>query len=116
MLKGLGNLASLMKNAQEVQGRMQEAMSNLRAEGTAGGGMVKAEVNGHMKVLSIRIDPDLNGEDDREMLEDLVTAAVNNALDKARAAAAEEMSKGFGDIPGLGDAISKFGGLGGAGS
>jgi DNA-binding YbaB/EbfC family protein len=112
MFKGLANFASLMRSAQEMQTRMaelQESLRHLRIEGTAGGGMVKVEVNGQQQVLSCRIEPELLG--DREVLEDLVVAATNQALEKAKAAAAQEMSKLAGDvdIPGLGNMLEKFG-------
>ena len=112
MFKGLSNFASLMRSAQEMQTRMtelQESLRQLRIEGIAGGGMVKVEVNGQQQVLSCRIEPELFS--DREVLEDLVVAATNQALEKAKAAAAQEMSKLAGDvdIPGLGSMLEKFG-------
>ncbi|MBI3863548.1 MAG: YbaB/EbfC family nucleoid-associated protein [Planctomycetia bacterium] len=121
MFKGLGQFASLMKNAQEIQGRMkemQEALKRLKVEGTAGGGMVAVEMNGQQQVLSCRIEPALFESRDREMVEDLVVAAVNQALDKVKQAAAEEMGKLTGglDMPGIGDALSKLGLGNGAGS
>jgi hypothetical protein len=118
MFKGLGNLASLMKSAQEMQGRMGEIQENLRrlqVEGTAGGGMVTVVANGQQQILACRIEPALVTSNDREMLEDLIVAATNQALEKAREAASQEMSKLAGNLnlPGLGDALSKFG-LGGS--
>lgn len=112
MFKGLSNLASLMRSAQEMQTRMaglQESLRQLRIEGIAGGGMVKVEVNGQQQVLSCRIEPELLA--DREVLEDLLVAATNQALERAKAAAAQEMSKLAGDvdIPGLGNMLEKFG-------
>jgi hypothetical protein len=118
MFKGLGQLASLLKNANEIQGRMQEMQESLkrvRASGSAGGGMVTVEMNGQQQVLSCRIEESLFASGDREMVEDLTVAAVNQALEKVRQAAAEEMSRfagGF-DVPGLGDALAKFSGNGG---
>jgi DNA-binding YbaB/EbfC family protein len=116
MLKGLGNIAQLMKQAGEMQGRMSEMKENLgkiQVEGTAGGGMVTVKATGHQKILTINIDPSVL--DDQEMLEDLFIAAVNSALYKAKTAAAEEMQgiAGNMEIPGLSDALSKMG-LGGA--
>lgn len=114
MLKGLGNLASLMKHAQEIQSRMgamQEQLGELRVEGTAGGGMVTVEASGHQQILSVRIEQSLLDDNDREMLEDLVLAATNQALEKAKQAAAAQM-QGLSDMPGLGEALEKFG-LGG---
>ncbi len=117
MFKGLGNLASLMKQAKEIQSRvgaMQEQLAEVKVEGIAGGGMVKVEANGHQKVLSISIDESLLADNDRELLEDLVLAATNQALDKARQAAAEHMKGLTGDVelPGLDEALGQFG-LGG---
>ncbi len=117
MLKGLGNLASIMKNAQEMQSRMQEArqrLSELKIEGSAGGEMVKVTASGEMKILSVQIEPSLLETQDREMIEELVAAATNQALQKVREASAQAMTDIAGgmDIPGLGDALSKLG-LGG---
>jgi DNA-binding YbaB/EbfC family protein len=114
MLKGIGNLASIFKQAQQLQGRMSEIQENLgqlRVEGQAGGGMVTVEASGHQKILNIRVEEALLESNDREMLEDLLVAAVNQALDKAKDAATEEMSKMTGEmnLPGLDDALSKFG-------
>ena len=112
MFKGMGQLFSLMKNAGEIRekmGAMQEALAAMRVEGAAGGGMVTAEASGQQKLLSVRIDPEFFASGDREMLEDLVTAAVNQAMEKARVAAAEEMQKNV-EIPGLGEMLQKMGG------
>ena len=114
MFKGLGQIASLMKNAQEIQGRMKEMQENLRhlkAEGTAGGGMVTVEVNGQQQVLSCRIEPSLFDAGDREIVEDLVVAAANQALEKIKQAVADEMGKLTGglDISGLNDTFSQLG-------
>ncbi len=115
MFKELGSLASLMKNAQAITGKMQEMRDRLadrKETGVAGGGMVSVEMNGHSQALVCRIDPAIFESGDREMLEDLVVAAVNQALEKVRAAAAEEMEQATGglDLPGLSDALKKFGG------
>ena len=97
MFKGLGNLAnlgSLIKQAQQMGGRLQQISEELktrRADGTAGGGMVTVEVNGVGEVLSCRIDPSLIAAGDRELIEDLLPAAVNQALAKAKQLHAEAM-------------------------
>ena len=117
MFKELGNLANLVKNAQAISGKMQEMRDRLaeRTEtGVAGGGMVAFDMNGHSQALNCRIDPALLESGDREMLEDLIVAAVNQALDKVRAAAAAEMEQATGglDLPGFSDVLKKFGGGG----
>jgi DNA-binding YbaB/EbfC family protein len=90
------NLGKLMKQAQEMQGRMaemQEALSRLEVSGESGGGMVQATVNGKGEALRMTIDPSLLTPDEQGMVEDLVVAAFNDARRKAEAVAAEEMSK-----------------------
>lgn len=114
MFKGLGNLASLMKQAQEIQGRMgeiQENLSRIHESGTAGGGMVCLEANGLQRIVSCHVDESLLESGDGEMLEDLIVAAANQALEKAKRTAAEEFRQVAGglDIPGLGDMLSKLG-------
>ncbi len=117
MFKELGSLANLMKNAQAITGKMQDMRDKLgerRITGSAGGGMVSVEFTGHSQMLACRIDPTLFQTGDREMLEDLITSATNQALEKVKQVAAEEMgqvTEGL-NLPGLGDALSKFG-LGG---
>jgi hypothetical protein len=114
MFNGLGQIASLMKNAHEIQGRMKDMQENLRrlkAEGTAGGGMVTVEVNGQQQVLSCRIEQSLFDAGDREIVEDLVVSAVNQALEKIKQAAADEMGKLAGgiDMSSLNDTLSQLG-------
>ena len=114
MFKGLGQVASLMKNAHIIQGRMkdmQEGLRRLKVEGTAGGGMVTVEMNGQQQVLSCRIEQSLFDAGDREMVEDLLAAAVNQALEKVKQATADEMEKLTGglDMSGLRDALSQLG-------
>ena len=117
MLKGLGNIAKLMGSMGEIQSRMEamkDSLSELKVEGTAGGGMVTVEATGSHRVTRVTIEQSLMEAGDKEMVEELVTAAVNQAMEKAKQLAAEEMSKAAGelDIPGVGDALAKFG-LGG---
>jgi DNA-binding YbaB/EbfC family protein len=122
VLKGLSNLAnigSLMKQAQEMSGRMQAMQDELRAKratGTAGGGLIEVDVNGLAEVLAVRIDPTLIAKQDREMIEDLLPAAFNAAQQKARQMHAEAMQAIAGGLPigGLQDALSQFtgGGIG----
>ena len=122
MFGALGNLASLLKNApemmrqvREMQGRadeLKEQLSRLRVEGSAGGGMVRVEANGHLKLVNVSIEESLLTAGDREMLEDLLVAATNQALEKAREALTEEMSKLAGgmSLPGLNEVFSRFNG------
>ncbi len=115
MLKGLGNLASLMKTAQQMGGKMQEINDHLkaaRATGSAGGGMVEIEVNGLGEVLRAKIEPTLMEAGDREMLEDLLPAAINQAQTKAKALhrdAMQSMTEGL-NLPGLNEALAKISG------
>ena len=87
------DLNALMQQAQQLQAQMQYMQQGLESrsvEGSAGAGLVKVECTGAQRITKIEIDPAAL-EEDREMLQDLVTAAVNNALDKARALAQEQM-------------------------
>jgi nucleoid-associated protein EbfC len=114
MFKGLGNMAGLLRQAQEMQGRvreLQERLGTLRVDGTAGGGMVTVTVSGQQKMLACKIESDLIAAGDAEVLQDLVVAATNQALDNAREVAQKELaqlSDGM-DVPGLGDALGKMG-------
>lgn len=105
----------IMRQAQQMQGKaaeMQERLAKLQVEGTAGGGMVNVTATGQQKIVGLSIDPSLLADGDKEMLEDLVVAAVNQSLEKAKASAAEEMAKLTGDmnLPGMEDMMAKFGG------
>jgi len=110
MFGGLGNLAGILKQAKSLQEnmqKMQEELAARRYEGDAGAGMVRAEVNGRMELVRIKIDPQAAG--DVELLEDLVVAATAAAARKAQEAAKEEMARltgGF-DIPGLADMLGQ---------
>ncbi|MCA9056465.1 MAG: YbaB/EbfC family nucleoid-associated protein [Planctomycetaceae bacterium] len=114
MFKGLSNFAGMMKGLRDIQGRateMKDRLAQLRVEGTAGGGMVVVEASGDQRLTACRIEPSLISSGDSEMLEDLVLSACNQALDKAREVAAEEMkglTSGL-DFPGLDDALNNLG-------
>ncbi len=98
-MKGLGDL---MKKAQQMKSRMDKIQEELAAkeiEAGAGGGMVTVTVTGAQEVTGIVIDPSVIDPDDREMLQDLVQAAVNEALRKSREMMAEEMAKITGGLP-----------------
>jgi len=100
-------MGDLFKQAQALQAKLadlQEQAERKTVEASAGGGMVTAVVNGKLHVLKIDIDPQVVRSGDREMLQDLVQAAVNEAIRKAQQLMADEMSKLTGGlkIPGLG--------------
>jgi DNA-binding YbaB/EbfC family protein len=109
MFDKLGQLASLMKNLpkmQEEMGKLQSSIASIVCEGDAGGGMVKAKVNGQMEVVACVISDELMKTNDKELMEDLVRSAINQAIQKARQAVAEETSKmasglGLGLPPGM---------------
>ena len=96
----------MMRQAQQIQKQMmklQEEIESATVEASVGGGVVKAVVSGNMKVQSITINPDVVSPEDVDMLEDLVTAAVNEGLDKAQQLATEKMGALTGGMipPGL---------------
>lgn len=110
------NMADMFGKFSELQSKVEEAqqeLSKLEVEAEAGGGMVKVRANGKRKVLSIKLDKDVIDPEDAEMLEDLVVAGVNKALDKAEEAAQEKMQEAYkgmmpgGGIPGMD--LSKLG-------
>lgn len=76
------NPLEMMRQAQQLQERLQKEMSAIRVEGASGGGMVTVVVNGHKHIQQLTIDPDVVARDEVEMLQDLVMAAVNDALRK----------------------------------
>lgn len=96
-LGGLGDMAKLMKQAQEMQSKMaeaQERIAGIEAEGTAGAGMVRAMATAQGDLKSLKVDPALlDGSHEKEVLEDLIVAAVNDAARKAREASQAEMAK-----------------------
>jgi DNA-binding YbaB/EbfC family protein len=98
---------------QEQLAKAQEEIENRVATGTAGGGAVEVEITGAYRVKSLKIEPDVVDPDDLSMLEDLVTAAVNEALTQVQAFHAEGMGGALPDLGGLG--IPGLGGAGGGG-
>ena len=103
MKKGLGQM---MKQAQKMQAqilKIQEEMAERTVEASSGGGMVSVTANGKQEVLSVRIEREVVDPEDVEMLQDLVVAAVNEALKKAQEMVAEEMAKVTGglQLPGM---------------
>jgi nucleoid-associated protein EbfC len=117
MFKGLANLGAMLKQAQQLGGQMgqiSEEMKKRRVTGTAGGGMVEVEVNGLMDVLRCSIDPQLFAQNDRELVEDLVVAAVNQAIGKGKQMHADSIRELTGGLPlpsGFNEALAKFAGL-----
>jgi len=97
------NIQQMMKQAQQMQDRMQKQMAEMRIEATAGGGMVTVVMNGSKQVLSLKIDPEAVSKDDVEMLQDLILAAINDGSRKADEAMSSQMSGLMGGmkIPGL---------------
>jgi DNA-binding YbaB/EbfC family protein len=100
------NIGNIMKQAQKMQAqiaKVQEELADKTVEAAAGGGMVSVVVNGKQEILSIKIEPEVIDAQDKEMLQDLVVAAVNEGLRKSQEMVAEEMKKITGglQIPGL---------------
>jgi DNA-binding YbaB/EbfC family protein len=108
MFRGMGQLAGLMKNLPKIKEEMdqlQARLGQLVAEGDAGAGMVKVRCNGRMEVLGVTLSEEAFKGNDREMLEDLIRAAINQAITRAKQLAAEETSKmavNLGLPPGMG--------------
>lgn len=103
---GMNGMAGLMKQANQMQMKMkklQEELATREYTGTAGGGAVTAKVNGENKIITLTINPEVMKSGDTEMLQDLVTAAVNDALKTAKDESSKEMSKVTGgmNIPGM---------------
>lgn len=98
-----GNMANLMKQAQKMQRQMEEQAKEMEAKeftATAGGGAVEATVSGTKKLLKIKLDEEVVDPEDVEMLEDLIMAAINEALDKVEAETSSAMSKLTGGMGG----------------
>ncbi len=105
-MKGMPNMGNLLKKAQQLQEKMaklQEELGEKTVETAAGGGMVTVVSNGKQEIVSIKIDPEVVDANDIEMLEDLILAAVNDALYQAKQMVTEEMTKLTGGIkiPGM---------------
>ena len=106
---GIPNMGNLMKQAQQIQAKiakLREELGDRTIEVSSGGGMVTVVVNGRQELLSIRIDPEVINSNDSEMLQDLILAAVNDGMARAKNMVTEEMRKLTGgidlsNIPGL---------------
>jgi DNA-binding YbaB/EbfC family protein len=90
------NIQQMMKQAQQMQERLQKQMAEMRIEGSSGGGMVTVVVSGNKQIQSLKIDPEVVSKDDVEMLQDLIVAAVNDAQRKAD----DELSRQMGGMMG----------------
>ena len=102
-MKGVGNIQKMLKQAKEMQEKLQQEMADMRVEGSSGGGMVTMTLDGNKALLSLTIDPEVVNKDDVEMLQDLVTAAFNDATAKVDEHMADKLGA-FGSglkIPGL---------------
>ena len=113
-LGGLGNIAALMKQAQTIGPKMEEVTARLKTQtvsGTAGAGMVTVHADGLGTITKIEIDPVLIEKSDFEMVQDLLPAAINDAVSKAKQLHVEEMQAVTGDLPlpgGMEDALKNF--------
>lgn len=110
-MMNLSELFGKMQEMQEQMKKVQENLESLKAEGSAGGGMVVATANGNKKIIKIHIDNEVFQSNDKEMLEDLICAAVNKAIEEVEKLAKTEIQKASSgllpNIPGLD--LSKFG-------
>jgi DNA-binding YbaB/EbfC family protein len=97
------NIQQMMKQAQQMQERLQKQMNELRIEASAGGGMVTVVINGAKQIQKLTLDPEVVTKDDVEMLQDLIVAAINDAQRKADEALASQMGGMMGGmkIPGM---------------
>ena len=102
-MKGVGNLQKMLKQAKEMQERIQRETAEMRIEGSSGGGMVTVTLDGNKNLVSCRIDPEVVNKEDVEMLQDLIMAAFNDANTKVEEALSEKLGAlGAGmKIPGL---------------
>ena len=102
-MKGMGNLQKMLKQAKEMQEKIKKELEVMRVEGTSGGGMVEIVMDGNKNIISIKIDPEVVNKEDVEMLQDLISAAFNDAAGKVDENLKEKMgAMGAGlKIPGL---------------
>ncbi|HZZ73294.1 MAG TPA: YbaB/EbfC family nucleoid-associated protein [Pirellulales bacterium] len=115
MFRGIANFSSMLKQAGQLSGKLSglsDELKTKRATGSAGAGLVEVEVNGLSQVLRVTLAPELIDRKDRELMEDLIPAAINQALAKAKDLHAEAMKNLAGDmnLPGLDEALAQLGG------
>lgn len=108
MFKEIGMFASLLKNLPKIKeesGKLQQRLGTITAEGDAGAGMVRVKVNGKMEILSCTIAPEAFQGGDKELVEDLIRSATNQALEKVKLLVGEESGKLLGGLglPGMPD-------------
>lgn len=106
---GAGGMMAQMQKMQEDMAKAQEELENETVTVTAGGGAISIVITGHQRIQSIEIDPDVVDPEDVEMLQDMLTAGINAAIEQSQAMSAERMEGVTGDMGGLGDML---GGLG----
>lgn len=102
-MKSVGNLQKMLKQAKEMQEKLQKEMAEMRMDGSSGGGMVTVTLDGQKSFISLQIDPEVVNKEDVEMLQDLVIAAFNDAASKVDEALSQKLGA-FGSglkIPGL---------------
>jgi hypothetical protein len=97
----MSSMRQLMKQAQEMQERLQRELNELIVEASVGGGMVTVKMSGHKQVVSVTIDPEAMDKDDPSMLEDLIVAAVNEAGRKVEETMQGKMGSMAANLPGL---------------
>ena len=103
-MKGFGDIQKMVKQAQEMQERLQREMAGMRVEGGSGGGMVSVVMDGHKNLLGLTLDPEVVNRDDIGMLQDLIVAAVHDAAAKVDSELSQKLG-GLGaglKIPGMG--------------
>jgi DNA-binding YbaB/EbfC family protein len=97
----MSSMRQLMKQAQEMQERLQRELNELIVEASVGGGMVTVRMSGHKQVVSVKIDPEAMDKDDPSMLEDLIVAAINEAGRKVEESMQGKMGSMAANLPGL---------------
>lgn len=93
-----GDMMKQMKETQQKMGKIQEKLQDRVVEGSAGGGMVKVNINGQKEVLAVKIDPEIVDSEDIELLEDMIVAATNQGMEKAEDLVQDEMGKMSDDL------------------
>ncbi|MBA4549967.1 YbaB/EbfC family nucleoid-associated protein [Thermoactinomyces intermedius] len=102
-MRNMNQMLKQVKKMQQEMAKAQQELEKKEVEGTAGGGVVKVRMNGHKQLLGIEISPEVVDPDDVEMLQDLITAAINEAMKQAEELVAKDLGKFTGglNIPGL---------------